>query len=203
MNFFSKGGTSSPIVISTDGTFSIECLDDWISISYETGNQNNVFYITAQQNNTGYRRVGKVNIYLTDLVDGEMCLTVNVEQLKPGGNFNKEDFDEDIDWSSNIDNTFILNAIGFSEEENWDTPDYHGLSLSVTGFTKDEGWDGNFGSMNVGKEDYSNDSQIDDGTGSGNIKNDDYGDDSSYDSSNGSAGLGKEDFSDEEDYDNI
>lgn len=203
VNFFSKGGTSSPIVISTDGTFSIECLDDWISISYETGNQNNVFYITAQQNNTGYRRVGKVNIYLTDLVDGEMCLTVNVEQLKPGGNFNKEDFDEDADWGSNLGKSFILSAVGFAEDENWDSPDYHGLSLSITGFTPDDGWDGNFGSMNVEKEDYSDDSQRDDAAGNGNIENDDYGDDDSYDSSNGSGGLGKEDFTDEEDYDNF
>lgn len=202
VSFFSKGGTSSPIVISTDGTFDIECLEDWISISYGYENQDNVFYITAQENTSNQKRTGEVKIYLTDLVDGEMCLSVTVEQLKPGGDFNKDDFTEDADWGSNLGKSFILSAVGFAEDESWDSPDYHGLSLSITGFTPDDGWDGNFGSLDVDKEDYSDDSSMDSSAGNGNLGNEDYGDDDSYDSSNGSADFGKEDFSPEDDYDN-
>ena len=134
--FFSKGGTSAPIIISTDGEYSISENTDWFSVNHE----GDVITIIAEVNETGHVREGDITIALTDLVEGSMVLTLKVTQVAPGGNFGREDFTEDNIWDAKYGNSFII---------------------SVIGYTTDEIWDGCYGSGNLGKEDYTGDDNYD------------------------------------------
>ena len=226
LTFFSKGGKSLPVVVSTDGVFATECTEDWISISSGIGNQSNILYVTTTANPTNKTRRGKIHIYLTDLIDGEMSLTINVEQLKEGGNFFKTDYMEDVDWDKYNYTSLDLSVIGFSGDESWDAPEYLGLELTVTGYKEDENWDGNFNSAEFGKDDFNDEENMDNSAGSGSFGNGgEYGEDESYDSpevegdidvdkeehpdedesydSNYDLDFGKEDYSDDENYDNV
>jgi hypothetical protein len=225
LTFFSKGEKSRPVVVSTDGVFATECTEDWISISSGIGNQSNVIYVTTTVNDTNKTRRGKIKIYLTDLIDGEMSLTINVEQLKEGGNFFKTDYMEDVDWDKYNYTSLTLSVVGFSGDESWDEPECHGLELTVIGYQEDENWDGNFTSIGLEKDDFNDEEDLDDPEGSGNFGNGgEYGEDESYDSpdvdgdmnvdkekhpdedesydSNWEFDFGKEDFSEDENYDN-
>ena len=226
LTFFSKGGKSLPVVVSTDGVFATECTEDWISISSGIGNQSNILYVTTTANPTNKTRRGKIHIYLTDLIDGEMSLTINVEQLKEGGNFFKTDYMEDVDWDKYNYTSLDLSVIGFSGDESWDAPECLGLELTVTGYKEDENWDGNFNSAEFGKDDFNDEDNMDNSAGSGSFGNGgEYGEDESYDSpdvegdmdvdkeehpdedesydSNYDLDFGKEDYSDDENYDNV
>lgn len=134
--FFSKGGTSAPIIISTDGEYSISENSDWLSVNHE----GDVITIVADVNETGHVREGDITIALTDLIEGNMALTLKVTQVAPGGNFDREDFTEDNIWDAKYGNGFII---------------------SVIGYTTDEIWDGRYGSGNLGKEDYTGDDNYD------------------------------------------
>jgi hypothetical protein len=225
LTLFSKGEKSRPVVVSTDGVFATECTEDWISISSGIGNQSNVIYVTTTANDTKNTRRGKIKIYLTDLIDGEMSLTINVEQLKEGGNFFKTDYMEDVDWDKYNYTSLTLSVVGFSGDESWDEPECHGLELTVIGYQEDENWDGNFTSIGLEKDDFNDEEDLDDPEGSGNFGNGgEYGEDESYDSpdvdgdmnvdkekhpdedesydSNWEFDFGKEDFSEDENYDN-
>ena len=226
LTFFSKGGKSSPVTVSTDGVFAIECAEEWITVSSGTGTQSNIIYVTAAENDTHKTRRGKIKLYLTDLIDGEMSLTIKVEQLKEGGNFFKTDYMEDVDWDKYNYTSLSVSVVGFSGDECWDTSDNLGLELTITGYKEDERWDGNFNSVELGKDAFGDEENMDDPSGSGNFGNGGgYGDDDSYDSpevegdvnvdkeehpdedesydSNWELDFGKEGYSEDENYDNV
>ena len=136
VQFFSKGGTSSPIVISTDGKYTITEQTEWFSLNQK----GDVITVNAEVNETGHVRTGDITISLTDLIEGSLTVTLTVTQVAPGGNFSREDYTEDNIWDAKYGNVF---------------------TLSVVGYSGDEIWDGRHGSGNLGKDDYSGDDNYD------------------------------------------
>lgn len=180
VQFFSKGGTSAPIVISTDGKYSISEQTDWLSITHE----GDVLTVTADVNETGHIRTGDITITLTDLTEGSITLTLTVTQIAPGGNFSREDYTEDNLWDATYNSVFTISVIGYSADANWDEKEHHGLTLAIEGYKGDENWDGTSGSGTVGKEDYGNDDSYNANDGSGDLGKDDYTNDDNYDDDN-------------------
>ena len=137
VQFFSKGGTSAPITISTDGKYSISEQTDWFSISQE----GDVFTVSADVNETGHIRTGDITITLTDLTEGSLTLTLTVTQIAPGGNFSREDYTDDNLWDATYNSVFSISVIGYAADENWDEKDHHGITVTIEGYTEDENWD--------------------------------------------------------------
>lgn len=135
--FYSKGGTSNAVTISTDGTYSINCSDNWLSIS----RNGDSFTVTASENNTKNARIGKITISLTDLKEGYYAVTLTVFQLSKGGTFLRKDFEEDKDYDSNGSSTGSLTITGYGSDTNYDTRSPSGTKLSVVGFKADTNWD--------------------------------------------------------------
>lgn len=135
--FYSKGGTSNAVTISTDGTYSINCSDNWLSIS----RNGDSFTVTASENDTKEARIGKITISLTDLTEGSYSVTLTVTQLNNGGTFLRKDFEEDIDYDSNGSSTGSLTITGYGSDTNYDTSSQSGTRLSVVGFKADTSWD--------------------------------------------------------------
>lgn len=135
--FYSKGGTSNAVTISTDGTYSINCSDNWLSIS----RNGNSFTVTASENNTKDARIGKIIISLTDLKEGSYSVTLTVTQLNYGGTFLRKDFEGDKDYDSNGSSTGSLTITGYGNDTNYDTSSQSGTKLSVVGFKADTSWD--------------------------------------------------------------
>lgn len=177
VQFFSKGGTSAPIVISTDGKYTVTEQTDWFSVSHE----GDVIVVKADVNETGHIRTGDISITLTDLTDGSMTLALTVTQLAPGGNFSREDYTEDNLWDATYNSVFTISVIGYASDENWDEKDHHGITVTIEGYKGDENWDGTFGSGNIGKDDYSGDDSYNADNGSGDLGKDDYSGDDNYD----------------------
>lgn len=112
-----KGGTSDPLIITTDGTYTVTKSGNWFTIA-QSGN---TVTATASANSTKNVRTGTITISLTDLPSGESLVrTVTVRQYPP----------------DNIDGG------GFTDDKNWDfdagTSD---ATITVDGFTDDKNWD--------------------------------------------------------------
>lgn len=157
VQFFSKGGTSAPIVITTDGKYTVTEQTDWFSVSHE----GDVIVVKADVNDTGHIRTGDISITLTDLTDGSMTLALTVTQLAPGGNFSREDYTEDNLWDATYNSVFTISVIGYASDENWDEKEHHGITVTIEGYKGDENWDGTSGSGSMGKDDYSGDDNYD------------------------------------------
>ena len=157
VQFFSKGGTSAPIIISTDGECSVSEQADWFSITHE----GDILTVIAEVNGTGHIRTGDITLTLTDLVEGSITLTLTVTQVAPGGNFSREDYAEDNLWDVTYNSVFTLSVVGYSVDDNWNEKEHHGLTLTVEGYKEDENWGGTSGSGSIGKEDYMSDDNYD------------------------------------------
>ena len=177
VQFFSKGGTSAPIIISTDGKYTVTEQTDWFSISHE----GDVIIVTADINETGHIRTGDITIALTDLTEGSMTLALTVTQVAPGGNFSREDYTEDNLWDATYNSVFTISVVGYASDENWDEKDHHGITVTIEGYKGDENWDGTSGSGSMGKDDYSGDDSYNADNGSGDLGKDDYSGDDNYD----------------------
>lgn len=157
VQFFSKGGTSAPITISTDGKYSISEQTDWFSISRE----GDVFTVSADVNETGHIRTGDITITLTDLTEGSLTLTLTVTQIAPGGNFSREDYTDDNLWDATYNSVFSISVIGYASDENWDEKKHHGITVTIDGYKADENWDGISGSGNINTDKFPDDDNYD------------------------------------------
>lgn len=157
VQFFSKGGTSAPITISTDGKYSISEQTDWFSISQE----GYVFTVSADVNETGHIRTGDITITLTDLTEGSLTLTLTVTQIAPGGNFSREDYTDDNLWDATYNSVFSISVIGYATDENWDEKEHHGITVTIEGYKADENWDGTSGSGNINTDKFPDDDNYD------------------------------------------
>ena len=78
IEFFSKGGTSTPVIVTTDGAYEVTTGEDWITITKESDTQ---FTITASEyDNDEVDRSGKVIVTLTDLTSGAISKEIEVLQ---------------------------------------------------------------------------------------------------------------------------
>ena len=157
VQFFSKGGTSAPITISTDGKYSISEQTDWFSISRE----GDVFTVSADVNETGHIRTGDITITLTDLTEGSLTLTLTVTQIAPGGYFSREDYTDDNLWDATYNSVFSISVIGYASDENWDEKKHHGITVTIDGYKADENWDGISGSGNINTDKFPDDDNYD------------------------------------------
>ncbi len=137
--FYSKGGTSEAITISTDGTYSVSCSDTWFSVNQSS----NTFTITATENTTTDTRIGYITIALTDLNDGAYSLKLPVTQLNYGGSFLRKDYGNDINYDNMGNSTGSLTITGFGSDKNYDSTTTSGTTLYVSGFKSDFSWDTN------------------------------------------------------------
>ena len=135
--FYSKGGTSEAITVSTDGTYSISCSDSWLSVNQSS----NTFTVTATENTTTDARIGYITIALTDLKEGTYSLTLTVTQLNYGGSFLRKDYGDDINYDNMGTSTGSLTITGFGSDKNYDSTTTSGTTLSVSNFKSDSSWD--------------------------------------------------------------
>ena len=180
VQFFSKGGTSDAILVSTDGEFVITEDVDWLSFVQDR----NVFYITAETNETGHIRTGVITLQLTDLVEGSMSLQLIVTQIAPGGVFGRDDYAADDMWDASYDGIFNIKVLDYISDENWDENGNHGINLNIEGYIGDSNWDGNFGNADMDKNDYPTDDDYNannNDNGNGNVDKDDFHNDENYD----------------------
>lgn len=177
VQFFSKGGTSPRIKISTDGEYEITEQTEWFSITQ----QGNTFSVVAEVNDTGHIRTGYVTITMTDLVEGSLSLELEVIQITPAGIFGRDDYESEDLWDADYDSIFNISVIEYVSDSNWDENGNHGINLNIDGYTGDEYWDGTSGSGDMDRDDYPDDENNDANDGSGNIDKDDYDDDENYD----------------------
>ena len=161
--FYSKGGTSEAITVSTDGTYKITCSDSWFSVSQSS----NTFTVTATENSDKDSRIGSVTIDLSDLKEGTYSLTLTVTQLNYGGSFLRKDYDDDHNWDDMGNSTGSLTITGFGTDKNYDTNTTSGTTLSVSGYQSDKNWDDSSSSgVTVSVTGYSSDKNFDSQTNS-------------------------------------
>lgn len=65
IEFFSAGGKSAPIIVQTDGVYTIQTESDWVTIDKETESQ---FTVSVTENISSNSRNGIVNVSLSGLV---------------------------------------------------------------------------------------------------------------------------------------
>lgn len=165
--FYSNGGTSETITVSTDGTYSISTSQSWLTIAQSA----NTFTVTASENTGIEARFGKITIALTDLQEGTYSLTLDVTQLNYGGTFLKTEYGDDKDWDNMGNSTGNLTITTFGEDKNFDTNSTSGTTLSVTGYGTDKNWDSSSNSgVTINVTGYNSDKNLDSNTSSsGNV----------------------------------
>lgn len=135
--FYSKGGTSEPITVSTDGTYNITSTVSWLTIN-RTGD---TFTVTATENTGTEARFGKINLTLTGLTEGSYKLTIDVTQLNYGGTFLRKEYDPDVNWDNNGNTSGNITINPFGSDHNYDNPYSGNVSLSISSWLSDKSWD--------------------------------------------------------------
>ena len=159
--FYSKGGTSEAITVSTDGTYSISCSDSWLSVNQSS----NTFTVTATENTTTDARIGYITIALTDLKEGTYSLKLTVTQLNYGGSFLRKDYGDDLNYDNMGNSTGSLTITGFGSDKNYDSTTTSGTTLSVSNFKSDSSWDTSVSSkVTVTITGYNSDTNLDTST---------------------------------------
>lgn len=176
--FYSKGGTSEAITVSTDGTYDISCSDSWFTVSQS----NNTFTVTASENTTTDPRIGYITISLTDLKEGTYSLKLTVTQLNYGGSFLRKDYGDDTNYDNMGTSTGSLTITGFGSDNNYDTSTTSGTTLSVSNYKSDSNWDTSVSSnVTVTITGYKSDNNLDSQTNSsGTISKTGYEGDSNW-----------------------
>lgn len=159
VNFYSLGGTSADITISTDAQYSITCSDGWFAVT-EKGF--GTFCVTAEENLSKQKRTGSVTVAMTDLQEGTYSISIPVLQAEVGAICNVIGYGEDKNYDIATGEAATISVIGYGTEIEWD--DASSLTVTVTGYTEDK---------NLDCESSSSDS----------VTYDDYSDDNDYDSS--------------------
>lgn len=139
--FFGKGGETDPIYIDTDAQYRWEKDADWFDVEVT----NNIMIINVKDNSDGLWRKGSITLTVTDLTEGELVLTIPVEQAVNGKSVNIEDFDNDIDWTDDKSEWKpIINILQYREDENWTTnPEHKNSVIDKDGYNADEYWTDN------------------------------------------------------------
>lgn len=176
--FYSKGGTSTPVTISTDGAYSISTTDSWMTIS-QTGN---TFTVTATENSTTDARIGHITIALTDLKEGTYSVTLTVTQLNYGGTFLRKDYGEDENYDNTGSSAGTIVITGYGSDTNYDTNSQSGTKLSITSYKSDTSWDSTVSSSaKVTITGYGSDQSLDSKTtSSGSVSKNGYSSDNNW-----------------------
>lgn len=115
VTFYSKGGESTPISVSTDGTFVVNSSAEWLTIS----RVGNVITLIATKNDTDSERNAIVKVSMTGLNEGEEYSVEIPVRQRESSVINKGNFSDDQDWNIDGDTQFGIKITGFGEDENW------------------------------------------------------------------------------------
>lgn len=135
--FYSKGGTSEAVTVSTDGTYTITAQDSWISI-HQTAN---TFTVTASENTSNDVRSGVIVIALSNLLEGAYSISLPVNQLNQGGAFLRNDFNSDRNYDFSTSAQTTLNIMSFGVDKNYDGNITRGTTLEISGIKSDTNLD--------------------------------------------------------------
>lgn len=102
LSFYGNGGTSEPIIISTDGIYEINSKESWLTINKDSGN---LFSVSAAENTTGSTRTGLITISLTDIKEGTMKVELNVTQVAEHCSFVITGYQDDVKWDTGSNKT--------------------------------------------------------------------------------------------------
>ena len=177
--FYSKGGTSEVITISTDGEYEIKGSDFWLSINQFE----NTFTVTSSENTTPDVRNGYVTITMTDLEEGSFELKLPIIQLNYGGSFLKNNYGDDKNYDEISSSNGVLTIGGFGADKNFDISTSSGIVLRVSGYASDKNWDDiQIGSgVSITKTGYNSDKNHDTtNSTSGSINRNDFLDDKNW-----------------------
>ena len=114
LTFYAKGG-SADIVVDTDGTFEAVSSSNWLHVN----KQENTITVTADNNEGDVNRQSSISISLSDLVEGEMVLSIPVLQIGKGGTFSWENYLSDIDWNINSQSEFSISIVDYQIDNSW------------------------------------------------------------------------------------
>lgn len=134
-----KGGTSDPLIVTTDGTYQVSKEGDWFTIAQDA----NSITATATANEGEVPRSGTIIVTMTNLPSGESLIrTITVRQYPPD-NIEGGGFTDDRNWDFDDGGSDATITVGnFTNDINWDF-DAGGSDATITGggFTDDKNWD--------------------------------------------------------------
>lgn len=131
--FYSKGGESNAITLSTDGEYVVNYSESWLAVK-QVGN---TFTVVATENNTKSTRTGFITVELLGLSDGVYCLNIDVTQLAVGGTFLRKKFNEDENYDSRTVSASTLTLMGFGADTNYDSKNQSITKMAVVNFSSD------------------------------------------------------------------
>lgn len=137
--FYYRGGVSSPVMVDTDGSYSVTSTDSWLSIQQN----GKTFTVTATENTTADKREGKVVVSLTGLVAGETkTIEIPVIQRVKTQGPDKDEFSPDEDWSVvGGDSHATISITRFGADEDWSiVGGGSAFKVTVTGYDEDSDW---------------------------------------------------------------
>ena len=115
--FYYRGGTSDPVTVDTDGSYTVTASESWLTIQQN----GKTFTVTATENTTADKREGKVVVSLTGLVAGESkTIEIPVVQLVKRQGPDKDGFSPDEDWSEvGGSSAFKVTVTGYDDDSDW------------------------------------------------------------------------------------
>lgn len=138
MEFYADGGRSI-ITISTDGEYSLTCLDSWITTSQSS---KNIWEIIIAANTEAIIRTSSIHIELTDLIDGEMHIDIPITQTYEGGVF-LEDFHskKEINWDVINDDGFTITIKSYSNDIEWNSgANTEDIIIDISNYENEQNW---------------------------------------------------------------
>lgn len=117
ITFYSKGGTSDVVTVTTDASYTVTSSVAWLTIQ-QTGN---TFTVAAAENTDEADREGIVVIAMTGLQSGETFkqeIPVKQKRFSPG--ISVETFDSEKAWDIIISGKVTITVTGFTVEKSWD-----------------------------------------------------------------------------------
>lgn len=135
LTFYAKGG-SADIVVDTDGTFEATSSSNWLHVN----RQENTITVTADNNEGDVNRQSSISISLSDLVEGEMVLSIPVLQIGKGGTFTWEDYDKDDNWNITSQTGLTISIIGYQADDNWNHNQESSFNVQITDYDSDSNW---------------------------------------------------------------
>ncbi len=130
------GGESEPVVVTTDGTFSVTTQCEWLQIALS----GHSFTLTAEQHDGKEPRSAVVTVALTGLVVGEIySIDIPVVQ-RPNMPIDITAFPGDVNWNIVETTHASISVTGYGTDESWDSMGESSMGLSITVFGKDENW---------------------------------------------------------------
>ena len=137
--FFAEGKLTGAIHVASDAEFTVTAEDNsWFNWSRE-GNE---ITVTADKNESGQKREGKLVLKMTGLPQGEEYnIEIPVIQTDASSGVVVIPFGEDQQWDLTEEGEIVIRVTGFSEDKDWNDVYSGKLVIKVSTFSDDSNWD--------------------------------------------------------------